>query len=337
MAALRVSALDLSPISSGASAGDALRNTVDLARHVEALGFTRYWLAEHHNAGGLASSSPEILIGLVAEATRSMRVGAGGIMLPNHSALKVAEWFRLLHALFPGRVDLGLGRAPGTDAQTARALRRDAPAVSDDFAAQFEDLSRYLAEEPSPGGGPRVRAIPLGVPSPELWILGSTDYGGEFAARRGLAFAFARHINPGDAVGVLRAYRASFQRSAALAAPYAILAVSVVCADDEAEAEALASSIDLATTRMGRGIRDLPFPSVEEALAYRYDPQEEALRLFHRDRHVIGDPGHVRDELLSLAQAAAVDEIMITTAIHDHAKRKRSYELVAGALGLSAG
>lgn len=160
MERLRVSALDLSPIPSGSTAGDALRNTVDLAQHVERLGFTRYWLAEHHNAAGLASSSPEILIAVVAQATRAMRVGSGGIMLPNHSPLKVAEWFRLLHALYPGRIDLGLGRAPGTDAKTARVLRRDASAAADDFTAGFEALEEFLAENDPPRGGPGGACAP---------------------------------------------------------------------------------------------------------------------------------------------------------------------------------
>ncbi len=320
---------------SGSSAGEALRNTVDLAQHVERLGFTRYWLAEHHNAGGLASSSPEILIGLVAQATRTIRVGSGGIMLPNHSPLKVAEWFRLLHALFPGRIDLGLGRAPGTDPRTARVLRRDAPPSADDFAPQFEDLVGYLGEDPSGGSlGPRIRAIPLGVPSPPLWILGSSDYGGAFAARRGRGFAFARHINPADAVAVLRAYRSTFRPSPTLQAPDSILALSVLCAEREDEAEGLAASVDLSMTRFQRGIRDLPLPSLEEARAYRYDEQEETLRKLGRERHVIGNVERVRDEVRALVQASGADEVMVMTHVHSHEARRRSYTLVAEALGV---
>jgi luciferase family oxidoreductase group 1 len=335
MPQLRVSALDLSPIVSGSSAGDALRNTLDLAQHVERLGFTRYWLAEHHNAASLASSSPEILIGLVAQTTRGMRVGSGGIMLPNHSALKVAEWFRLLQALFPGRIDLGLGRAPGTDAHTARLLRRDAGPAADDFITQFDELSGYLTDTPVPSAlGPRVRAIPVGVPAPELWVLGSSDFGGSFAARRGVGFAFARHINPLDAVAVLQAYRAGFRPSAAHPAPDAILALSIVCADSDEEAEELAASVDLSTTRFMRGVRDLPFPTVEEARAYRYDLQEEALRRLHRDRHIVGSPARVRDEVLALVDASSADEVMIVTQIHSHEARRRSYTLVAEALGV---
>jgi luciferase family oxidoreductase group 1 len=345
MGPLRVSALDLSPVPSGSSARETLENTVDLAQHVERLGFTRYWLAEHHNAGALASSSPEILIGLVAQATRSIRVGSGGVMLPNHSALKVAEWFRLLHALFPGRIDLGLGRAPGTDPRTARILRREAPPGADDFVALFDELTAFLADDsgaraspasPAALPQPRIRAIPLGVPPPDLWVLGSSDYGGAFAARRGLGFAFARHINPADAVATLRAYRTAYRPSPSRPAPDAILALSVVCAETDARAEELAACLDLSTIRFLRGVRDLPFPSVDEARAYRFDAEEDTLRRLHRDRHVVGSPGRVRDELLSLVQASGADEIMITTHTHDHGERKRSYELVAEALRLHA-
>jgi luciferase family oxidoreductase group 1 len=333
MRPLRVSALDLSPIPSGSSAGEALRNTIDLAQHVERLGYTRYWLAEHHNAASLASSSPEILIGLVAQATRTIRVGAGGIMLPNHSPLKVAEWFRLLEALFPGRIDLGLGRAPGTDSRTARILRRDAPASGEDFEALFGDLTAYLTDAPNPSLGLRVRAIPTGVPSPPLWVLGSTDFGGAFAARHGLGFAFARHINPPDAVGVLRAYRAAF-RPSSRSEPTSVLAVSVLCAPTGERAEELAASLDLSTARSMRGVRDLPFPSVEEARAYRYDAEEETLRRLHRGRHIVGGPAQVRDEVLSLVQASAADEVMVMTHTHDHEERKRSYTLLAEGLGV---
>jgi luciferase family oxidoreductase group 1 len=334
MPLLRVSALDLSPVVAGSSAGETLRNTIDLATHVERLGFTRYWLAEHHNAGSLASSSPEILIALVAQATREIRVGSGGIMLPNHSALKVAEWFRLLEALFPGRIDLGLGRAPGTDPRTARVLRRDAAPAAEDFATQFAELSRFLADEPGSSLGSRVRAIPLGVTPPPLWVLGSTDFGGAFAARLGLRFAFARYINPGDAIAVLRAYRATFRPSAALAAPEAILALSIVCAETDDRAEELASSVDLSTVRFNRGIRDLPFPSIEEARSYRYDEQEETLRRLYRTRHVVGSPARVAEEVRALVQASGTDEVMILTHVHSHEARRRSYSLVAEALGV---
>ncbi len=335
---IRASVLDLSPIPSGSSAGEALRNSIDLARHADALGFTRYWLAEHHNAMSLASSSPEILIGLVAASTRAIRVGSGGIMLPNHSPLKVAEWFRLLHALFPGRIDLGLGRAPGTDPRTARVLRRSAPPSADDFPVLFEELMRYLAVEttPRPSLAGTIRAIPAGVAPPDVWMLGSSDFGGAFAAQNGLGFAFARHINPPDAIGVLRAYRANFRPSAVRSAPDAILALSVICAATDAQAEELASSVDLSTIRFGQGIRDLPFPSVAEAQAYAYDETEEMLRQLNRGRHVIGSVTRVRDELRALVAASGADEVMIMTHTHSHEARRKSYALVAQALGVEA-
>ncbi len=331
-----LSVLDLSPIPSGSTAGDALRNTLDLARHAEALGLRRYWLAEHHNAGGLASSAPEILIGQIAATTRSIRVGAGGIMLPNHTALKVAETFRVLHALFPGRIDLGLGRAPGTDPRTAAALRRSREALSaDDFPEQLADLTRYLDDDdpPRPGFSGTIRAIPTNVPAPELWLLGSSDAGGALiAAERGLGFAFAHHINPDDSVRCLRLYREAFVPSPRRPEPWAILALGVVCAESDAAAERLASSGELAMVRFLHGIRDRPMPSVEEALAYRYDAHEEALRL-GRTAHVItGGVAHVRERIAALVAASGADEVMVLTHVHEHAARKRSYELLAEAL-----
>jgi luciferase family oxidoreductase group 1 len=266
-----LSVLDLSPIPSGSTAGDALRNTLDLAQHAEALGLRRYWLAEHHNAGGLACPAPELMIGQVAATTSSIRVGAGGIMLPNHTPLKVAETFRVLHALFPGRIDLGLGRAPGTDPRTAAALRRSREAlVVDDFPEQLAELTRYLDDDgpPRTGFSGTIRAIPTNIPSPELWLLGSSEAGGALlAAERGLGFAFAHHINPDDSVRVLRRYREAFVPSGRLREPWAILALGVVCAESDAAAERLASSGELSMVRFLQGIRDLPMPSVEEALA----------------------------------------------------------------------
>jgi luciferase family oxidoreductase group 1 len=331
-----LSALDLSPITSGSTAGGALRNTIDLARHAEALGLRRYWLAEHHNAGSLACPAPEILIGQVAAATRSIRVGAGGIMLPNHTPLKVAETFRVLHALFPGRIDLGIGRAPGTDPRTAAALRRSRQALAvDDFPEQLAELSRYLDDDAPPRAGfsGTIRAIPTNVPSPELWILGSSEAGGALlAAERGLGFAFAHHINPEDSARVLRRYRQAFVPSPRGEAPWAILALAVVCAETDAEAERLASSIELAMVWFQQGIRDRPLPSVDEALAYRYDAHEEALRAGRGGHLIVGGVGRVRERLASLVDAAGADEVMVLTHVHDHDARKRSYDLVAEAV-----
>jgi luciferase family oxidoreductase group 1 len=331
-----LSVLDLSPIPSGFTAGDALRNSIDLARHAEGLGYRRYWLAEHHNAGSLASSAPEILIGQIAAATRTIRVGSGGIMLPNHTPLKVAETFRVLSALFPQRIDLGLGRAPGTDPRTAAALRRSrAAVVADDFPEQLDELTRYLDDDgpPRTGFDGTIRAIPTNVPPPEVWMLGSSESGGAMlAARRGLGFAFAHHINPQDAVRVLRVYRDAFVPSPRRAAPWAILALAVVCGETDEEARRLASSSELAMTRFLQGVRDRPLPSVEEALAYRYDAEELALQRGREGHLVVGGPSRVRELVMELVEAAGADEVMILTHVHDHAERKRSYERVVQAL-----
>jgi luciferase family oxidoreductase group 1 len=327
--------LDLSPIPKGASATDALRNTIDLARHAESLGLARYWVAEHHNTAALACSSPEIMIGQIAAATRTIRVGSGGIMLPNHSALKVAENFRVLEALFPGRIDLGLGRAPGTDARTANALRRGMrPLSADDFPAQLDELFDYLEADAVARSAwtPSITAIPTGVAVPEPWILGSSEFGSGLAAERGLGFAFAHQLNQHDAIAMLRSYRARFRPSPYRSSPRAILALSVVCADTDAAAEELASTVDLAGVRFARGLRDLPLPTVHEARIYKYDAEEESLRKLHRERHVIGGVDRVRRLLGELLDASGADELLVMTHVHEHAARKRSYELLCDAL-----
>ncbi len=334
---LPLSVLDLSPVPSGSTAGDALRNTIDLARHAEALGLRRYWLAEHHNAGNLACSAPEILVALVAEATRTIRVGTGGIMLPNHTPLKVAETFRVLHALFPGRIDLGLGRAPGTDPRTAALLRRSREAVLvDDFPDRLGELMRFLDDDGPPRAGftGTVRAIPTEVPSPELWILGSSDAGGaSFAARKGMGFAFAHHINPADAVRVLRQYREAFVPSERRREPWAILAVGVVCAESDDAAAELASSGELSMVRFLQGQRDLPMPSPEEARAHVWDAEQLALREGRGEHVIVGGAARVRERLRALVADAGADELMVLTHVHSHTARKRSYELLASALG----
>ncbi len=331
-----LSVLDLCPVLSGGTAGEALRNSLDLARHADGLGLRRYWFAEHHNAGALACSAPEIMIGQIAAITQSIRVGSGGIMLPNHVPLKVAEMFRVLHALFPGRVDLGLGRAPGTDPRTAAELRRSRTAVAiDDFSERLDDLVRYLDDDGPPREGftGTVRASPLHVPSPELWLLGSSEAGGSvFAAQRGLGFAYAHHINPEDSVRVLRQYREAFVPSARRREPWAILAVGVVCAETDADARELARPGELAMARFLQGVRDRPLPSVAEARAHVIDAHEEALRAGRGEHVIVGGVKRVRDRLRQLVAEARADEVMVLTHVHEHAARKRSYELVAEAL-----
>jgi luciferase family oxidoreductase group 1 len=328
-----LSVLDVCPVRAGEHPSQALAETVELARTVEALGFRRYWLAEHHNTAGIASSAPEVLITHVADATSTIRVGSGGIMLPNHSPLKVAETFRTLGALFPDRIDLGIGRAPGTDLTTALALRRSREAITTDQFPQL--LGELLAffEEDFPDNHPfrSVQAAPAGVDTPPLFLLGSSDYGANVAAQLGLGFAFARHINPGPAVQMLRAYRDGFRPGDFGTEPYAILGVSALCADTAEEAERLAAPLDLAWLRIGQGRRG-PAPSFEEALAYEYTPAEEAMRRANRARHVIGDAASVADQLHTLAAGAQADEVMVLTMAPDAATRRHSYELLAAAL-----
>jgi luciferase family oxidoreductase group 1 len=330
-----LSVLDLTPIPAGSTPGEALRASIALAREVEELGYVRHWLAEHHNAGSVASSAPEILIGQIAAATTSIRVGSGGMMLPNHSALKVAELFRVLHALFPGRIDLGLGRAPGTDPRTARALRRPHDA-GEQFPAQVDELLAFLEADdaaPRPAFGGTTRAVPIGVPPPDMFVLGSSDFGAPLAARLSLGYAFAHHFAPEDAARELLRYRALFQPSARRASPHAILTVSVVCGRDDDDAERLASSSDLAGVRFAQGIRDTPLPTMEEALAHEWDEVERALRDAHRARTIVGGPAKVGARLRALAGESQADEIMILTHVHDHAARVASYARIKGAFG----
>lgn len=330
-----LSVLDLSPISSGATAGETLWRSVELAEHAEACGYVRYWLAEHHNAASVASSAPEILIGQIAARTKHLRVGAGGIMLPNHSPLKVAELFRVLSAMFPGRIDLGLGRAAGTDPRTGRELRRGKPLTDpDEVAAELAVLEAYLGQDAAyrpPFAGTTV-AIPRTTERPQLWLLGSSDYSGALAAKKGLGFAFARHMNPDDAAHELTKYRASFQ-SVHGSKPHAIVSVAVVCAESEEQARRLASSAELGWIRFAQGRRDEPLPSVEEALAHEDDEHDAAIRGMFRSRMVVGDPSQVERRLTAIAQECEADEIMLLTHVHDHQARKRSYRLVADAFG----
>jgi luciferase family oxidoreductase group 1 len=336
---MRLSVLDLSPVPSGFSAAQALHNTLDLAQHTDQLGYMRYWLSEHHNTSLLASSSPEILIGHVASVTQNMRIGSGGIMLPNHAPLKVAEMFRTLEALHPGRIDLGLGRAPGTDPRTALALRRSREVNADNFPLQLEELLGFFyGTLPDEHPLRRITAIPEGVPAPEVWLLGSSDFSALLAAQMGLGFAFAHHISPAPAVAALRLYRERFQPSSYLQAPQALLATGVICAPTDEEAEELAGSADLAWLGLHRIPQNqrTPLPSVEEAKAYEYAPHERDLVRVNRERLFVGAPATVREQLLRLAEAAGVTEIMAMTMIHDHQKRRRSYELLAEAFASGA-
>ena len=325
-----LSVLDLSPVTSGSSGPIALRNSLDLARLADRLGFTRYWVAEHHNLPNIASAAPEIMIGQIAGQTERIRVGAGGVMLPNHAPLMVAERFKVLEALFPGRIDLGLGRAPGTDPVTSYALRRRQEVNSDDdFLERFQELILFDSGE-FPAGHPfrNIRVMPQDVALPPIWLLGSSDYSAELAAAVGVGFSFAHHFANHDAVAAMQNYRKRFRPSKWRAEPYAILAVHVVSAETDAEAERIAATVDLNFVRRSKG-EYLPLASPEEAAAYAYAPVDRERMRLNRARLFVGSPATVRERLAPLIEGTAADELMITSMIYDHTARKHSYELTA--------
>jgi luciferase family oxidoreductase group 1 len=327
-----LSILDVTPIPSGSNSSQALRNTMDLARFADGRGFTRYWLAEHHNSGGIASTSPDIMIGQIAHETTHLRVGSGGVMLPNHSPLKVAESFRLLEALYPGRVDLGIGRAPGTDMMTALALRRSKEALNgEDFPQALGELIGF-ANGTFPAGHPfrNVNAYPNDVPLPPVWLLGSSGFSSQLAAELGMGFAFAHHINGAAAVPAMSIYREYFKASEEFPKPHAILAVSVICADTDAEAEDLALSVLYTFLRLSSG-RTGALASPAEVKSHSLSAYEQAQMQSLRERHFVGSPATVRDQLLPLIERTQADELMILSMIHDHEARKHSYELLAQA------
>ena len=332
--ALALGILDQSPIISGIRPADAIAETVRLAEAAERLGYARYWLAEHHAIAALGDPCPEILTARVAAATSRIRVGTGGVLLPYYSALKVAEQFRMLEALFPGRIDLGLGRAPGGDRLTAQAVARGPYAFADDFPEQVRDLVGFLDGNLPPGHPfAAVKAQPAGETAPEVWLLGSSDYSGALAADLGLRFAFAHFISAHGGDAVTRAYREAFRPSARESAPRAIVCAFVICAETADEAERLAGSIDLRRLHMALGV-DAPVPTAEEAAAHRYTERERAYVRSQRERLVHGAPDEVRAKLLALADRFGADELMILTITGDYASRRRSYELVASAFGL---
>jgi len=330
-----LSVLDLSPVTTATPGSAALRNSLDLARLADRLGYTRYWLAEHHNLASIASSAPEIMIGQVAAATTHMRVGSGGVMLANHAPLMVAERFKVLEALFPGRIDLGLGRAPGTDPVTSYALRRrQDPREGDEFLERFQELI-LLERGGFPDGHPfhTLRAVPADVALPPIWLLGSSGYSAELAAAIGTGFAFAHHFAEYDALSAMLSYREHFKPSAALAEPYAILAAAVIAADSDAEAERIAASADLNFVNRSKG-EYLPLASPAAAAAYPYTPIDRERLARHRARLVVGGIDSVKRRLLALIESTRADELMITTTVYDHAARRRSYELLAEAFAL---
>lgn len=322
-----LSVLDLAPVPAGTTSSQAIRRTVDLAQLAERLGYVRYWFAEHHGMPSVASAAPEILIAHIAAATRTLRVGAGGIMLPNHTALKVAETFRTLAALHPGRIDLGLGRAPGSDQIASRALR-----ASDghNFAAELSDLLAFCGVMPFSDGHPfrKVVAMPDDVPLPPIWILGSSGASAQMAGKAGMGYSFASHFSETPAAPAFNAYRDRFQSSPQFPKPHAILGVAVVCADTDEQADHLARTMDLAWLRIRRG-EFRPLPSPEEAQAYSYTEAERYAVRNCRSRAVIGSPEKVKAIIENMARDSGADEVMVVSNLHGHAERLHSYELLA--------
>ena len=330
MASLPLSVLDLSPISAGQSDARAVRETIELAQCAERLGCHRYWVAEHHNIPSVASTAPEIMIGQIAARTSRMRIGSGGIMLPNHAPLRIAEAFHVLEALYPRRIDLGVGRAPGTDQLTALALRRSKERLgAADFPAQLAELiglSRGDLPASHPFAG--IQVIPKDVTLPPVWVLGSTADGAAIAASFGLGFAFAHHINPAAALEALDVYRSEFRSSRWLDRPRTILTAQAICGQTDAEAEYLASTFELAWVRLRSG-RPAPLSPPEEATAYKYSAAEQEILKYARLHRFTGGPATLREELLEHVNKAGADELMIITTIYGHAQRMHSYELIA--------
>jgi luciferase family oxidoreductase group 1 len=335
---MKLSVLDQSPVATGTTPAQALQNSIELARLVDELGYTRYWIAEHHATEALASPAPEILIARIGAETVRIRVGSGGVMLPHYSALKVAESFRMLHALYPGRIDLGVGRAPGGTPLESFALRRerlDTP-PPDDIGDQLIELLGFLHKEFAPRHPfSRIKLSPDAQGAPDVWLLGSSLWSSSAAAQLGLPYAFAHFIAPEPTRAAIEGYRARFQPSAYLAAPREMMAMGVICADTDEEAERLSASWRLMRQRLFRGdLRQIP--SVEAALAELAAAPASPPEASEWPRAFVGSPATVREKILNLGAALHLDELMVVTITHDHQARLRSYELLAAAFCLEA-
>lgn len=337
-AEVALSVLDLAPVPHGSTASEALARSVELARRVESLGYLRHWVAEHHNMRGIASSAPAVLIGRLADATSTLRVGSGGVMLPNHPPLVVAEQFGMLEALHPGRIDLGLGRAPGTDPVTARALRRSAaPLSADDFPQQLGELMAWFRGSfPEDHPYRQIHAVPAEGNMPEIWLLGSSGYSAQVAGLLGLPFAFAHHFSPENTEVAMELYHQRFRPSEVLEEPYPMLAVAVVCAPDDEAARYLhgPARLQMLLRRTNRPSRMV---SPAEAAQYQWGPGEERLADALTARHVVGSPSTVESGLAELVDRSGAREIMVTTNLFEFSDRLRSYELVAGIQGRRTG
>ncbi|HEX2201908.1 MAG TPA: LLM class flavin-dependent oxidoreductase [Longimicrobium sp.] len=335
MAELTLGVVDQSPVRTGGTGADAVRETLELARVCERLGYARYWLAEHHSTNSFAGTAPEVLIARVAAETRTMRVGSGGVLLTHYSPFKVAEQFRMLETLFPGRIDLGLGRAPGGDVRTVQALQYGrGPLPIELFPRQVEDLLGWLGntfgKRAEPWG--RVRAMPRGDSVPEVWLLGSGGSSARVAAELGCGYAYAQFISGEDGAASARDYQARFRPSARLAAPRTIVALAVVCAETREEARRLASGVEVWRRRIARGF-DRGIPAPEEALAELDEGWSPPPVGTDGARMIAGTPDEVRGELHRVAARYGADEVLIVTVTHDFAARLRSYALIAEAMG----
>ncbi|HMG54797.1 MAG TPA: LLM class flavin-dependent oxidoreductase [Kofleriaceae bacterium] len=325
---LPLSVLDLSPVGAGIAPSQAIRDSIELARTADALGYTRYWFAEHHNMANIATSAPEVLIAAAAAVTSRIRLGAGGMMVPNHAPLHVVEVFRTLEALHPGRIDLGLGRAPGTDPVTAAALQRSDTEVNRQLA---ELLAFERGEFPASHPFSRIVPMPSDAPACTIWMLGSTLAGASIAAQLGLRYAFAGHFAMRHAADAIAHYRSRFEPSPGLAAPYAVLAVTAICADTDDEARRMAAPVRLAVVRSRTG-RRAPIASIEDALAYQFTPDEQAIADEFLTGAAIGSAATVADHLLGLARATGAGELMLSTLVPDLAARQHALEIIAAAL-----
>jgi luciferase family oxidoreductase group 1 len=322
---MKLSILDQSPVISGLGARRAIEETLALARRADELGYHRYWLAEHHSIAALADPCPEVLLARLGAETRRLRVGTGGVLLPYYSAFRTAETFRMLEALYPGRIDLGIGRAPGGDARTAQAVGGGRFPDAERFPQQVWELTALLEGKHHP-----ARLQPEVDTVPEVWLLGSSDYSGALAAELGLAFAFAHFINPRGGDAVARAYREMFKATETRPTAQVIVCTFAIVGETDDDAERLAASIDLRRLHMALNI-DSPVPTLEEAARHRYSDEERRYVLGQRARALIGGPQKVREELLQMAERYAADEVMVLTITGDYDSRRRSYELLIGA------
>lgn len=324
---MKLSVLDLCPILSGKAVSETYKNSLELASFAEDLKYERFWLAEHHNMEGIGSSAPEVLISHIASQTKSIRVGSGGIMLPNHASLHIAEVFRTLEALYPGRIDLGIGRAPGSGSKAQAALRGQRNLHADIFPQQMNELMNWL-DDKIPETHPGVLAVPTGVNRPQVWMLGSSDFGAQFAAFHGLPYSFAQHFSHLPAIEIMRLYKEEFRPSSWLNKPYAMMGTHIICADTDEEAEELALSSDLSFSLFVQTGKSIPLPSVSEAKAYPYSKKDwEEIRKGGMPK-IVGSPETISKKLRPYIDSGVIDELMILTMVHDTEARKKSYKLI---------